>query len=731
LSLLLFSACSNGNDENNQSVGGAVFRTHNMENIPYTYIYSTIFIGDDIRGIPILTQVDGVIYGAGFHLDEHENTIFQFFSVDIGGGENFLYPLLATDELGTSLVVAMAANSSGEIFFIEKMYFLEAERAPTQTLKRMDRSGNILLSVDITEKLDDHDYVIEIQVDKYENIYLQTYAQVLVFEPSGSQKFNVEILGDSFNPHTIFLKFDGSVVLPVRLDGEMTLHRIGLETHTFEVVQEIPSANFYKPSLRENEILLLTNNSVYTYSLLDETQTEIFRWHGLDLNPFEISRFYALNDEQYTFLHILENRMPTQLSLLTRVESSEDTREVVTLASIFPNYPLIRTFNQQSTYYRIEVIDYSSLIQGFDISSAITRLQADLISGQSVDILDLIFLPHLSYARGGFLADMNVFFGQDTELDRSMLLPRITELLEVGESLYYITPGFTIVTSVGPSSAVGEMPGMSLNELSNMEKQLNDGESLLRGMSALSFIEQYILINWESLIDYETGMVHFDAEAFIRVLEYAAALEQGELLMENPFQEDLRRGEVSLATITINDLSALHEMELVAGTQITAIGFPSRDGVGSMMLPTSLYGIGAGAENRSGAWEFIRFLLSVEQQREIDREAIPVLQLIFDERIQELMQPIPPEQLENPHLAGGIWVDGTLIELEPMSEEHANRLLQIINTLSRGPTGHESIVLDIVFDTTNAFLNGSRTAQETARIIQNRVSTYVQEQHWG
>ena len=97
--------------------------------------------------------------------------------------------------------------------------------------------------------------------------------------------------------------------------------------------------------------------------------------------------------------------------------------------------------------------------------------------------------------------------------------------------------------------------------------------------------------------------VHFNTDDFIQILEYASRLEHNEVVAPNykhiPFEINIRRGNDHIGSVMINHLRHLYQTELYAGTQITPIGFPVVDGVGSLMLPKLLFGIGASAQNLS------------------------------------------------------------------------------------------------------------------------------------
>jgi len=380
-------------------------------------------------------------------------------------------------------------------------------------------------------------------------------------------------------------------------------------------------------------------------------------------------------------------------------------------------------------------LDYSDLVNNMGFSEAETRFKINLMTGRVPDIIELSSLGYRTLANAGFLTDLNTLFEYDDQINRFDFHERVFDLLEIGSNLYAVTPSFGIDTHFAPAALVGTSPGLTLEQLIQLDNQYNDGRSLLQNMYSQWFLERYMQINHSALIDYETGTAYFETDAFLQVLEYAYRLDrfvEGQHVAYYefyPFEVSVRRGNNYISGVQwITELFQLHQMEYIAGREITAIGFPAVDGVGSTMFPFSLYGIGQGTQNISGAWAFIRFILAEERQSELfywSLSGIPVSRAVFYEKIDFL---INPPIIDSPHLAGGMYIDGVFVESTPMTQDDADRLLEIIETMGTAFTGGEEIIINIVMEEADTFFHGHRTAEETTRIIQNRVQRYLDEQ---
>ena len=64
----------------------------------------------------------------------------------------------------------------------------------------------------------------------------------------------------------------------------------------------------------------------------------------------------------------------------------------------------------------------------------------------------------------------------------------------------------------------------------------------------------------------------------------------------------------------------------------------------------------------------------------------------------------------------------------PMTEEEIQQFEKMISSIEH-TTLYDETVLNIIRSEAAAFLAGQRSAEETARLVQSRVSLYVSEQH--
>ena len=83
---------------------------------------------------------------------------------------------------------------------------------------------------------------------------------------------------------------------------------------------------------------------------------------------------------------------------------------------------------------------------------------------------------------------------------------------------------------------------------------------------------------------------------------------------------------------------------------------------------------------------------------------------------------------KKPVSIGGMWQeDGTEIQVYAMTQEQADKLWEAVTTCDK-VLEQDDAIYNIVFEQAQAFYSGQKTAEEVARLIQNKVTIYVNEQ---
>jgi len=529
----------------------------------------------------------------------------------------------------------------------------------------------------------------------------------------------------------------------------------------------------------EYDLYVGTQAAVFGFDLAAGRSIRLFDWMDLDMLT---SPSFVVSDEGAIYFFEeqwgMEGRAagPTSLVRLTKRDASElPARTEIIYGGLFIDFDVRREiveFNRRSTEYRIRVREYGDWL-AMDQSDAIRRLNTDIITGNAPDILDLgRDLPFEHYARRGFLADMGALIDADPELNQADLVESVMRLIEIDGTLYTAMAQFNIQTLAGRRDLVGPDMGWTMNEfLAAVDAMPEGGSAFDQWVTRQSFLNSVLGANLGLFVDRETGTANFDSPLFMDYLTFAQTLQTEEELWgddgwgspgdwarpapmpiaeveesdeddengvdgeisgdagvvasppieieppigelpgggwDNPFST----GRVLLQEQWLWSFNDIIWLEEQFGGPVTFKGYPSEQGTGSVLVPRTLVAISANSQHQDVAWSFVRTLLTERWQRD-NVFGLATNRTILEEQMAQAMAGRPSE---------GEWDPG----MEGATQAQIDQIMALINQVDLLAM-RDVTVLSMIETELLPFFAGDRSIQETVRIIQSRVQTYLNE----
>jgi len=161
------------------------------------------------------------------------------------------------------------------------------------------------------------------------------------------------------------------------------------------------------------------------------------------------------------------------------------------------------------------------------------------------------------------------------------------------------------------------------------------------------------------------------------------------------------------------------------GGEAAFIGWPNEFSGGSLFELSGGIAISVTAEDRQGAWEFIRnTVLDNHQRNNINfSHRFPINRIVLNEAIDY--------EISRAWVQRTVMVDaqGNDIEVSVshgINEEEAAKLLALIDSV-QGTVNLSETIWNIISESASDFFNGIGTAEDAARVIQSRVQILVDE----
>jgi len=605
-------------------------------------------------------------------------------------------------------------------------------------IRKLDKTGAEVLSLDISALSAGSDwfFINAFTIDSEGNIYIGSESTIHVLNNDGSRQFKLEV--EDWVRQLIRMP-DGSVghFGWSNVDMSNTIRMINTQTRGWGETIPLPQ-NVWDvyPGSGEYSLLYRDSNNLFGIDAETNEPVKLLNWLDSNIAADNLENISILPDGRIicTNTRWSQNTGEQQFELfiLTRTPYAElPERTVLTLATVWLDWsirPLIVQFNRTNPTYRIQVIDYSEFNTEDDWTVGLTRLSTDLIAGRVPDMLDVSGLPTFKqFVARGLLEDLYTFIDSDPELNRSDLMENVFRASEMDGGLYRIFPSFSINSLVGHPSVVGPGVGWTMDEFmavlnANPQADMPMGQWLTKS----SFLNNAISLNMDEYVDWAAGEAHFETSAFVQLLEFANRFPadfdfSGDMGFYIEEHELIAQGRQIMANVTLSNFETIQMYRAMFGGDIVFKGFPTASGNGNSLSIWSGLAITTRSSHPEGAWEFMRSIISANWQRDnVSTWNFPTNRIIFDERAREAM-----ENREGSHF--WMWGPDSEVEIGPVTQAEVDLVLMIIDT-AFGIASYDEALMNIINENAEDFFNGRTSAQDTARIIQSRVSRLISEQ---
>lgn len=478
-----------------------------------------------------------------------------------------------------------------------------------------------------------------------------------------------------------------------------------------------------------------------------------------DISADNLEFFSFLADGRIVVMarsYVSEGRGLT-LAILTPTPRSEiPEKTVLTYATMYLGQTernRIVDFNRSSAQYRIQVRDYSEYRTEDDYMAGVQKLNTEILAGEVPDIISVSNLPIRQYGAKGILEDLWPYIDSDPDIGgRAGLMDRVFTAAGQEGKLYQIFETFSIGTVVGAKSVVGDRTSWTLADMQAALDSMPEGCALFNDYDTKGNVLSTVLsMNLDSFVDWNEGKCYFDTDQFKNLLAFAdsfpleydweAAGSSGE------WDDDYTRiseGRQMLMNESISQFQAIQMQKAEFGGEISYIGFPVEDGgVGSCFEVDDGWAMSAACADKEGAWSFMRQLLLPKYTGDDDgffnyRE-FPANKADFDAVVKASMTPSGYEvdengeqvldedgnPIETSNWSWGVG-GGLTISIYATTQEEYDQIMDLYNKVDR-MAGADTNVYNIVNEVAGSYFAGDRSLDDAAGLIQNKVTTYVNE----
>lgn len=593
-------------------------------------------------------------------------------------------------------------------------------------------------------------YLNFVSGDNAGNLFIASNGKLARYDQEGN--FQNEIILSGENSDVVSSSIagmltmeDNAVMLAYHAERGIAFIEIDPLTGALGQNYELPGNEYwysYYPGV-DYDIYLTDSYYLYGYNFGDAEITKIMNYLNSDLNIYSLENVIGISKEEFLGAIYDAGVSGQRLCRFSKVDPKDiKEKKVITVGSVSTYWEMrseVVKFNKSNDTYRIQLVDYSAMEYAEEdyYAAALNRLNTDIASGNCPDVVLLeMGMPVESYNAKGLFADLYEFIDQDSELDRDQFMPNILAALSTDGHLYQIAPQYSISTIVGKTADVGTEPGWSLTEMKQLLATKPEGTQLFEDYTTQSTILYLAMtLGGDQFIDWKNGKCNYNSQSFIELLEFVSQFpgDDAEITPRdenywNDYDSYWRTGKFLLRNINLSSLKDYSYIEKgVYGDEITMIGFPTEDGVGTSIYANMQMAVSAKSRNKEGAWEFIRYFLTDEYQEQITYY-LPLSTKRLDELALEATQKsyFIDENGNKEEYDDYYYINGAEVLIPPMTQAEIEALKERIYSVDRLAV-YSSELYNIIVEEAAPYFAGQKSVQEVVDIIQSRAQIFVSE----
>lgn len=356
-----------------------------------------------------------------------------------------------------------------------------------------------------------------------------------------------------------------------------------------------------------------------------------------------------------------------------------------------------------------------------------------MLSGKGPDLIEMDQLPSGDYIKKKLLANLGDRIDKDPDFKKEDYFSNILDGIEENGGIYGMPIGFFIYGLVGNETLIGNS-GVKFDDsrwdwrqFAEVAKELAkkaDSNQVALGRSLPEYmITQMVNGQYAAFVDQESGKANFDSAAFIDLLKEVKFLFDQNIMSEggglpipifietqinspSDYVRELRQSEYYLDNLAYKSKLYLKP---------NAAGQPT----GGFFRTYKTIGLNAKSDVKEEAWDFVKFMLSDEMQARAGSAGFPLNKASYAKVVEEVLEKGEVESIQ---------------PIGPLKDKVFEITQQDIDDLEKFLAGAKypvqfkpSKVDEIIREESKAYFSGQKPPEAVAKLIQNRVSTVLNE----
>ena len=670
----------------------------------------------------------------------------EFDGIQAGSSVNRIYRVPADG--GDAEVVHESGKDDYE--YIEKMtvaydgsIYAIINNEDGSGIYKYDAEGETKIG-DVTNYLEsDGMTVSNFTVDKDGNIVLVYDTSVKVLDSSLNEKCTCKSEDAIQN---VGLDKDGNAIVSTIKFTEdfevdnISIRKVDVSAGSLSEAHKLDTATISAGNLMKGEggydFFYSTQTSVYGFKYDGEASEKVADYGVSGVNGSLVHTCWMLSDTSFVIseLDAATYEILPELKKFNKVDPSEiKDKHIFTLATIYGGSDIAQAaidYNNSQSENVVEIISYS------DAADPVGKFSADLASGVKPDFYDVSNsgdgLTLRQYISKGMLEDLTPYLEKDNDISSSDIVPTMYDAMLEDGKLYFVSPAALIMSVTGKKSEIGAEPGWTYGEMKEYVLSKPEGTRLFRSSNKMDALQSFKGVCCADFVDWKAGECHFDSQDFKDILEMCNTGVNEEMDWDDDSVSDMDL----LNGVQLFVQGAVTADELAWNNQLlkgdaTVKGFPSNDKSGGRFSFMNAIAMSSECSDKEAGWDFLKYFLSEDFQGKYyqNQMGIPTRNDVFDVYLDGFTYTKDGKDKYGNEVKARdskFEMEGISIDIKPLTEDEIEQFKVALES-TKGRWEPDNKIWAIVTEEAAAYFSGDKSIDDVCNVIQDRVTTYVNE----
>ena len=320
--------------------------------------------------------------------------------------------------------------------------------------------------------------------------------------------------------------------------------------------------------------------------------------------------------------------------------------------------------------------------------------------------------------------NMDELMAKDDLLNKGDLETNVLNALKMNGGTYAMPAGFDVRAFVGDGDALAQADfdeaTWTWEQFVTMSKAIMQREQqsgkerrfAMADMPPDVLLQEMVVDNYAKFVDADAKKASFDSPEFVSLLKQVNQFYADKVMTAEPADTGKQLFYSTVVQSPADIIDGLHAY--FAHPRVVTkphIG----DASGMRIIPVMQYAIQAKSPAKEAAWKFIAFLLSEEGQTVEGKAGFSLLKSVNDKQLDDLAEQVKSGSRKLPNG-----------QIATASDEEFARFKELLHATTNYAQLDGKLV-GIVGEEAYAYYGGQKTAEEAAKLIQNRATTVLNE----